>query len=133
MDSSPLITNDAIVLGILMVILTFVFRTSHSEHPGWKRFYSIVPSLLLCYFLPSILSTAGVISGEESSLYFVASRYLLPTSLVLLTISIDLPSVIGLGPKALIMFLTGTVGIVVGGPLAIWLIALVSPETVGMG
>jgi uncharacterized membrane protein len=31
------------------------------------------------------------------------------------------------------MFFTGTVGIVIGGPLAIWLVALVSPETVGMG
>ncbi len=133
MDSSPMITNDAVVLGILLVILTAVFRTAHSDDPRWKRFYAVVPSLLLCYFLPSLLSTAGVISGESSKLYFVASRYLLPTSLVLLTISIDLPSVLRLGPKALIMFLTGTTGIVLGGPLAIWLISLVSPETVGMG
>jgi uncharacterized membrane protein len=133
MENSPLITNDAIVLGILMIILAFVFRTSHSSNPFWKRFYTYVPSLLLCYFLPSLLSTAGIISGDASNLYFVASRYLLPTSLVLLTLSIDLPAILRLGPKALIMFLTGTTGIVVGGPLAIFLVSLVSPETVGMG
>lgn len=133
MEHTPLITNDAVVLGILMLILTFVFRTSHSESPGWKRFYTYVPSLLLCYFIPALLSTAGLISGESSKLYFVASRYLLPTSLVLLTLSIDIPAVLRLGPKAITMFLTGTVGIVIGGPLAILIVSTFSPETVGMG
>ena len=131
--STALITNDAVVLGILMVILTFVFRTSHSSAPGWQRFYTYVPSLLLCYFIPSVLSTLGVIDGDASNLYFVASRYLLPTSLVLLTLSIDIPAILRLGPKALTMFLTGTVGIVIGGPLAILIVALFAPEWVGMG
>jgi uncharacterized membrane protein len=133
MEHPALITNDAVVLGILMVILAFVFRTSHSTDPRWQKFYGVVPSLLLCYFIPSLFSTFGIISGDHSQLYFVASRYLLPTSLVLLTISIDLPGVMRLGPKAVTMFFTGTAGIVIGGPLAIWLVALVSPSTVGMG
>ena len=55
----------------------------------------------------------------ESRLYFVASRYLLPASLVLLTLSIDLKEVLGLGPKALIMFFTATIGVVLGGPLVL--------------
>ena len=131
MDNGPLITNDAVNLGILMAILAFVFITSHSERPGWKRFYSIVPSLLVCYFLPSVLTTLGVYDPDQSQLYFVASRYLLPASLVLLTLSIDLPAILRLGPKAGIMFLTGTVGIILGGPLAILLVSYVSPETVG--
>ena len=65
MDGGPLITNDAVVLGILLVILGFVFHTSSSSNPRWKKFYTFVPSLLLCYFLPSLLSTTGIISGEE--------------------------------------------------------------------
>jgi len=131
MSEAPLITNDAVVLGILMVILGGVFRTSSSERPFWKKFYGIVPSLLLCYFLPSLLATTGVISGEVSKLYFVASRYLLPTSLVLLTLSIDLKGILRLGPKAIIMFLTGTLGIVIGGPLAILITSTFAPEWVG--
>ncbi len=131
MDNGPLITNDAVNLGILMAILAFVFVTSHSERPGWKRFYSIVPSLLVCYFLLSVLTTLGVYDPDQSQLYFVASRYLLPASLVLLTLSIDLPAILRLGPKAGVMFLTGTVGIILGGPLAILLVSYVSPETVG--
>lgn len=127
----PLITNDATVLGLLMVILGFVFWSSHHEHPIFKRFYSVVPALLMCYFLPSLFSTAGIISGDHSNLYFVASRYLLPASLVLLTLSIDFKGILGLGPKALVMFATGTVGIMVGGPLALLIGSAISPDLVG--
>ncbi len=135
MDGSPqtlpIITNDAVVLGILLGILAFVFTTANSSSPFWKRFYSIVPSLLLCYFLPSLLGTFGIISGDHSQLYFVASRYLLPTSLVLLTLSLDLKAVVRLGPKAIVMFLTGTTGVLLGGPLAILVVSLFAPDMVG--
>jgi uncharacterized membrane protein len=128
---TPLITNDAVVLGILLSILAFVFTTSKSENPAWKKFYKFIPTILLCYFIPSLLNSFGIISGEISNLYFVASRYLLPTSLVLLTISIDLPEIKKLGPKAIIMFFTGTVGIIIGGPLAILLVSTFAPEVMG--
>ena len=98
----------------------------------------------MAYLIPAILTTAGVISPEwevtssngdvtthTSKLYFVASRYFLPAALVLMTLSIDLKAVFGLGWKALAMFFTGTVGIIIGGPIAILLISTVSPETVG--
>ena len=131
MSEGPLITNDAVVLGILMALLAFVFVTAHSERPFWRRFYSVVPSLLVCYFLPSVLTTLGVYDPAQSNLYFVASRYLLPASLVLLTLSIDLPAIMRLGPKAGVMFLAGTFGIIVGGPLAIVIVGLFNPDVVG--
>lgn len=127
----PWFTNDAVVLGILLGILALVFQTSHSQNPFWKKFYTYVPAVLLCYFIPGILNTVGIISGESSKIYFVSSRYLLPTSLVFFTLSIDLKEILNLGPKALVMFLTGTVGIIIGGPLAVWLFAHVAPEVVG--
>ena len=129
--TKPLFTNDAVVLGILIGILAFVFLTARSAHPFWKKFYKYVPTLLLCYFIPSIFNSLGIISGETSNLYFVASRYLLPTSLVLLTISVDLPEIMKLGPKALIMFFTGTAGIIIGGPIAILIISMFAPDIVG--
>lgn len=124
----PLITNDAVVLGLLMGILGLVFYTSASDHPILKKIYRVVPTVLLCYFIPSLLNTFGIISGESSGLYFVASRYLLPTSLVLLTLSIDLKSILKLGPKALIMFLSGTLGIVLGGPIALLIVSFFVPS-----
>jgi len=128
---TPLITNDAVVLGILILVLALVFSTSSSPRPAFRKFYSHVPSILLCYFIPALLSSLGIISAEHSRLYFVTSRFLLPACLVLLTLSIDFKAVLRLGPKMLIMFFTGTAGVIVGGPLAVIIISWFSPETVG--
>jgi len=130
---NPLITNDAVVLGLLISILAFIFTTARSENNFWKNFYKFVPALLLCYFIPSIFNSFGIINGDQSKLYFVASRYLLPSSLVLLTISIDLPEIKKLGSKAIIMFLAGTIGIMVGGPISLFLVSILSPEIIGGG
>lgn len=171
----PWITNDAVVFGLLMILLGLIFKAT--EMGRFTKFFKIIPALLLCYFLPSVFSTLGIISPkwidmsaamnaltesgfdisgitsfkdfknfvlgneeakglvkpfiDKSQLYFVASRYMLPASLVLLTLSISLKEVFKLGPKALIMFITGTVGVVLGGPLAILLFSYISPEVVG--
>ncbi|NBC27244.1 MAG: DUF819 family protein [Bacteroidetes bacterium] len=130
MDSA-LITNDAVTFGLLMVILAGIFATSNSDNPKWQTFYTFVPALLLCYFIPSLLTTFGIVSEADSNLYFMASRYLLPASLVLLTLSIDLKGIINLGPKAVIMFLTGSASIMVGGPVALLIVGSISPEIVG--
>jgi len=131
MENTPLFTNDAIVFGILMLSLGFVFFTEYKQTGFWHKFYKIIPGLLMCYMIPAIFNSLGLISADETQTYFVASRYLLPASLVLLTISIDLKAAFNLGWKALIMFFTGTIGIIIGGPLAILLISTFSPETVG--
>ncbi|MCL1058265.1 DUF819 family protein [Shewanella gelidimarina] len=130
--TSALVTNDATALGILAVVLGFVFYTSNSSHPFWKKFYKFIPALLMCYFLPSLLNTFNIIDGDTSQLYFVASRYLLPACLVLLILSVDLKAILSLGPKAIIMFLTGTVGIVIGGPIALLIISSINPDVLGV-
>ncbi|GGQ17975.1 DUF819 family protein [Shewanella litoralis] len=131
MTTSAMVSNDATALGLLAVILGFVFYTSSSPHPFWQKFYKYIPALLLCYFLPSLLNTFGVVDGHTSQLYFVASRYLLPACLVLLILSVDLKAILGLGPKAVIMFLTGTLGIVIGGPIALLLVSMIDPSLIG--
>jgi uncharacterized membrane protein len=141
-DTTPFFTNDTIVFGILMVSLGLIFYTSSKKEGFWKVFYSVVPALFIAYLIPALFTTFGIIAPEwnsvsdtgvvtkgGSSLYYIASRYLLPAALVLMTLSIDLRAVFNLGPKALIMFLTGTVGIIIGGPIAILLIGYFSPET----
>jgi len=122
------IENDAVVLGLLALILAGIFYTHSSTNKGLSAFYKYVPALLLCYFIPSIFNSLGIIDGEASNLYFVASRYLLPASLVLLSLNIDLKGIIGLGPKALIMFFTATVGIIIGGPIALWIVGSIVPD-----
>ena len=79
------IDNDATIFGLLLIILGVVFYTCSIKTSFWKNFYTVFPVILVCYFIPSLLNTTGIVSPEKSNLYFVASRYLLPTSLVLLT------------------------------------------------
>ncbi len=177
MRSEPFLTNDAVVFGLLLLILAVIFYTSNSGSKAWDKFYTYIPMLLLCYFIPSLFTSLGIIAPKwyesenvinflieqgyplphdaswkeavnlikkedipkkvfdpfmhESQLYFVASRYLLPACLVLLTMSISLKEILKLGPKALIMFFTGTVGVVIGGPLALLIASMISPDTVG--
>lgn len=140
----PLFTNDTVVFGILILLLALVFYTSSQPDGFWKKLHIFLPALLLCYLLPSILSSLNIIGSEwiaadsfgngvkaKSGIYHIASRYLLPAALILLTLSLDLKAVFKLGWKAVAMFLTGTAGIIIGGPIAILIVGLVSPETVG--
>ena len=144
MKTNILFTDDSIVFGLLMIALGFVFYTESIKKGFWPKFYKIVPGLFMAYLIPALLTSLGIIapeweavdsSGElilqKSNLYYVASRFLLPAALVLMTLSIDLKAVFGLGWKALAMFFTGTIGIIIGGPIAVLLISLISPETVG--
>lgn len=126
-----LITNDKIVFGILLVILACIFYTSGLESKNWKRLYTVIPALFLCYMIPAVLTSFNVIDPESTNLYYMASRYLLPGSLILLILSVDIKSLFGLGSKSLIMFFTGTIGIIIGGVFSIWIFGFISPETVG--
>lgn len=141
MGNAPIFTNDTIVFGLLMISLGIIFYTSSKKEGFWFKFYKIVPALFMAYMLPAVLTTLGLIAPEwetvsptgeveehASSLYYMSSRYLLPAALVLMTLSIDLRAVFNLGWKALAMFFTGTVGIVIGGPIAIMIISVIYPE-----
>ena len=86
---SALITNDAVVLGILLGIIYLTFYTASLQNRFWQKFYLFFPSILICYFIPGLLNSFNIISGENSKLYEVASKYLLPACLVYFTISID--------------------------------------------
>ena len=127
-----MISNDAVIFGILVSILGLVFYTSSINSSFWNKFYTFFPTLLLCYFLPSFLVYIDVIDSSNSNLYYVASRFLLPCSLVLLTISVDLREIIKLGPKALIMFFTGTLGVLLGGPISLLFLKFVSPDLINL-
>jgi uncharacterized membrane protein len=126
-----LITNPAAVLGILLIVLAVIFRTVRMDR--FKGFYAVIPAILLCYFIPSVLSTLGLVGdvplheGGRPALYHVASRFLLPACLVLLTVAIDLPGILKLGPKLLVLFFTATVGIILGGPLALGVVWIFDP------
>ncbi|QOY63491.1 DUF819 family protein [Lysobacter sp. H21R4] len=128
--STALITDDAVVLGLLAVTLGAVFWTASRPSGFWKKFYNIVPALLVCYLVPALYNSFGLIDGAASGLYPMARDYLLPSALVLFCVAMDIGAILRLGPKAVIMFLTGTAGVVIGAWVSFWAMGLIHPETV---
>lgn len=139
----PIFTNDTVIFGLLMIALGVIFYTSSFKTGFWHKFYKIIPALFVAYMLPAVLTTLGLIAPEwetkdgdeivkhSTSIYYMSSRYLLPAALVLMTLSLDLKAVFNLGPKALIMFFTGTIGIIIGGPIAILIVSAIYPDAIG--
>ncbi|MFP7722005.1 DUF819 family protein [Lysobacter sp. A3-1-A15] len=128
--STALITNDAVVLGLLAVVLGFVFWSASREDGFWKKFYGVVPALLLCYLIPSVFNSIGLIDGAASGLYPMARDYLLPSALVLLCVALDFGAIVRLGPKAVVMFLAGTFGVMLGAVVAFTAMGFIHPEAV---
>ncbi len=125
--AAPMVTQPVAILVVLLSILAAIFWFGETA-PG-KRLFGVVPSLIFCYFLPTTLTTLGVLPAE-SVLYDWIKAYLLPASLMLLILALDLPGILRLGPRALIMMLAGTAGVVIGGPIALWVFsAWVPPDT----
>lgn len=126
-----MISDDRIIFGLLAALLAFVFATR--DRPGWQKVYVFVPIILVCYLVPSLFVTTGLVDASESQLWPIAKDYFLPAALFLMTLSIDIKGILGLGNKAIIMFLTATVGIILGGPIALWVVAQFDPTVIGTG
>ncbi len=126
--SEALIEDPVPLAAFLLVILALLFAAD--RHPVVGRVFKVVPLLVFAYFVPALFSNTGVIP-TQSPLYDFVKQWLLPASLLLLTLSVDIPGILRLGPKVLVLFLTATASIVVGGPLAFLAVGLVAPEAVG--
>jgi uncharacterized membrane protein len=125
--TEPLINDPAGVLAALLAVLAAIFWFGETG-PG-RRLFGVVPRLVFCYFIPTTLTTLGVLP-DSSPLYDWIKTFLLPTSLVLLILALDVPGILRLGPRAVIMLLAGTAGVVVGAPIALWLFSsFVPPDT----
>ncbi len=115
--SGALIEDPAGVLAVLFAVLAFIFWLT--QHPVIGRMFKIVPALVFCYFVPTLLTTLGVIP-DQSPLYGWIKTFVLPASLLLLILALDLPGIVRLGPKAVVMLLAGTTGVVIGAPIALF-------------
>lgn len=126
MESPALIQDPIGVLAALLAVLALLFGAA--GRPAGRKLFKVVPLLVFAYFVPTALSNAGVIP-LRSPVYLYVKKWLLPASLLLLTLSVDVPAILKLGRSALIMFLAATAAIVVGGPVAYLLLGgLVPPE-----
>lgn len=112
-------TDPIAVFVVLISVLALLFFLN--EHPSTKFIFKYIPLIVFAYFVPTLLSNTGVIPIESPTYAFI-KKWLLPCSLVLLTLSVDLPAIMKLGRNSIILFFTGTLSIMIGGPLAFFLL-----------
>ena len=125
-----LLTDPMAVFAYLIGVLGLVFWLSGL--PALKKLFEVLPPVIFAYFVPTLSTTFGI-TPAASPVYDWMVRYLLPFALLLLMVSVDLPAIARLGKTAVIMMLAGTLGIVVGGPIAFLVFGAWLPENAWMG
>ena len=116
MSAAALITDPMALAAFLAFILGIVFwleDTFEAMEPVFKY----LPPVIWAYFVPMLCTTFGI-TPADSVVYDWMSQILLPFSLFLLMITVDVKAILRLGPTALIMMCAGTLGILIGGPIA---------------
>ena len=125
MPTEALLTDPMQVLAVLLGFLGVLFWMNSHERLG--RIFRVLPLLVFAYFVPTLLSNLGLIP-LQSELYTFVKVYLLPASLLLLTLSVDVPAIMKLGRNAVVLFLGATATIVIGGPIALLICKGLIPE-----
>jgi uncharacterized membrane protein len=113
-----MIHNPLAILFLLLSIEICVLQLS--RHGRFKRYFRFLPPVFWIYFVPMLASTAGL-TDTRSSVYSLIIAHLLPASLLLLLISVDVKSIIRLGGPAILMFFVGSLGIILGAPVVFFL------------
>ncbi len=114
--ATALITDPMGVFAFLAGIVALVFWLSGTRR--LRPLFRVVPPVIFVYFLPMLATTAGI-TPSSSPLYSWTVPYLLLFALLLLMVSVDVRSILKLGPTALFMVAAGTLGIVIGGPISL--------------
>jgi uncharacterized membrane protein len=131
-ESGALIQDPMALMAYLSFLLGAVFMLAQWKNAAVQKFFHYAPPLIWAYFLPMISTTLGIIPSS-STLYDFVSTYILPFGLLLLLLSTNVPATLRLGPKAISMFLAGTLGVVIGGPIALAIFQPFLPEDAWKG
>ncbi|MGI9236976.1 MAG: DUF819 domain-containing protein [Woeseiaceae bacterium] len=113
-SSDVLISSPIGVLAVLCIVAAFFFLLAQVS--GAKLF-NYVPPLLFIYATPVFLNNFGVIPSS-SIVYTGLSQFALPVFIVLMLIKVNVPAVIRVMGKGVLVMLMGTAGVMVGGVVA---------------
>lgn len=110
-----MIRHPLLIIGVLLAIELLVLRLS--SHTRTKHLFELLPSVFWIYFLPMLAATFGIID-PKSPVYGLMTTWLLPASLILLLLPVDIRAILRLGPLAVAMFFIGALGIICGAVLS---------------
>ncbi len=113
----PLVSSPAGLMAALLGVCAFFFFLERATR--WRLFH-FLPPLLFIYAVPIVLSNTGVIAGA-SPVYDSIGQLALPVMLVLLLLKVDVASAVRVMGRGVFVMLFGTLGVVVGAPIAYWL------------
>ncbi len=112
------ISSSSGILAVLAGIASFFFFLE--KKTGWKIF-NYFPPLIFIYLVPVLLSNTGVIPSK-SNVYDFMGDNILPVFLVLMLVNVNLGATIRVMGKGVFVMLSGTLGVVAGAPIALFLV-----------
>ncbi|QST01205.1 DUF819 family protein [Pontibacillus sp. ALD_SL1] len=130
--NAALIQEPMALLAYLSALIGGVYMLAQWKNPFVQKFFHYAPPLIWAYFLPMLSTTFGI-TPSSSDLYSFVSAYILPFGLLLLLLSTDVKATLRLGPKAIFLFLSGTIGVIIGAPIAMAIFQPFLPEDAWKG
>ena len=109
-----LISSPLGVLAVLAAVAAFFFLL---EQTTKAKLFQYIPPLLFIYVTPVFLNNFGVIPSS-SPVYGGLSAVALPAFIVLMLIKVDVPAVVRVMGKGVLVMLMGTAGVMVGAIVA---------------
>ncbi|MDP6447711.1 MAG: DUF819 family protein, partial [Pirellulaceae bacterium] len=86
----PLITSTNALVAFFCSFVAIVFVAGHL--PFFRTLYRYLPPIVWIYLLPVVFTTAGL-TPSSHELYDWCSGFLLPSALLLLTLSTDVKAI----------------------------------------
>lgn len=85
------------------------------------KLFNYFPPLIFIYALPAVMSNTGILTNT-SPVYDWLSSAVLPMFLVIMLLKVDVGSTIRIMGRGIFVMLFGTAGVVIGAPIAFWLV-----------
>ncbi|MHC4131936.1 MAG: DUF819 family protein [Planctomycetota bacterium] len=119
-----LISSPIGILTVLCGMGAFFFLLE--EQTKWKLF-NYFPPLIFIYAVPAVMSNTGILANN-SPVYDWLSSTILPLFLVIMLLKVDVASTVRIMGRGIFVMLFGTAGVVLGAPIAFFLIKSHLPE-----
>ena len=113
-----LITSPAGILAVLAAVASLFF---YLEKKTGAKIFNFFPPLIFIYVIPVIFSNTGIIPSK-APVYDFMGTYVLPMFLVIMLLDVDIMATIRVMGKGIFVMLLGTLGVVIGAPIAFYLV-----------
>lgn len=128
-NAGTLITSPIGVLATLCFVAAFWFFFAEVSK---AKLFSYLPPLLFIYATPVFLSNldlgGATVLPTSSVIYSGLSKFVLPVFIVLMLIKVNVPAVVRVMGKGVLVMLMGTAGVMVGGAISYLIVNQWLPE-----